>query len=478
MAKRTSPTPRGRNVASSDPNIKDVTAFDRLRPLAQELKTSVADGFSLCVVGDCILSRPLSQYESVDPAFAKILAILRASDATCGNLETTILDMASFQGHPYAWDGDWPLTSSPAVTQDFAAMGFDLLARANNHALDWGLEGMRETSRRLDEAGLIHAGSGETQGLARAPRYLENAKGRVALVSMVSTFRPTSDALAPRHAAPGRPGVNALRLKHIHVVPREVMAKLREVAKAVLSPIQLEAAAKTPRLSLFGKEFEIGDRAGYRHEMDPDDLSGILYNIRQGKQSSDVLIAMIHAHEIAAEGFPELPSYFLRDLARAAIDAGADIFAVSGIHHLGPIEIYRDRPIFYGLGNFFWSDMQESLPEELFQINRASLAQAFVKPELATDVDLTSLLNAQSFANAVTFEGVAAVSRVKNGHVSEVRLYPIDLGYGAPLTRSGIPRLASSAKARKIIARLQDLSRAFGSDVRIKLQGGIGHIRL
>ncbi|HWA49863.1 MAG TPA: CapA family protein [Dongiaceae bacterium] len=478
MAKRSSAPSRGRNAPVSDPNIKDFAAFDPRRPLAQELNTNVADGFSLCVVGDCILSRPLSHYESVEPAFAKILAVLRASDATCGNLETTILDLASFQGHPYAWDGDWPLSSLPAVTQDFAKMGFNLLARANNHTLDWGLEGMRETSRRLDEAGLIHAGSGETQGLARAPRYFESPKGRVALVSMVSTFRPTSDALAPRHAAPGRPGVSALRLKHINVVPREVMAKLREVAKAVLSPAQLEAATKSSRLSLFGKEFEIGERTGYRHEMDPDDLAGILYNIRQGKQSADVLIATIHAHEIAAEGFPELPSYFLRDLAKAAIDAGADVFAVSGIHHLGPVEIYKGRPIFYGLGNFFWSDMQESLPEELFQINRASLARAFVKPELATDADITGLLNAQSFANEVTFESVAAVNRFRGNRVSEVRLYPVDLFYGAPLTQSGIPRLATGKKARKIIARLQDSSRDFGSDVRIKLRDGIGLIRL
>lgn len=477
MAKRRSSSSRGRNSPVSDPHIKDLSAFDPRRPLAQELDTNVADGFSLCVVGDCILSRPLSQYESVDPAFAKILAVLRDSDATCGNLETTILDLAGFQGHPYSWEGDWPLSSVPAVTQDFAKMGFNLLARANNHTLDWGLDGMRETSRRLDEAGLAHAGSGETQGLARAPRYFDSAKGRVALVSMVSTFRPTSDALAPRHAAPGRPGVNALRLRPINIVPRDAMAKLREVAKAVLSPVQLEAATKTPRLTLFGKEFETGERAGYRHEMDPDDLSDILYNIRQGKQSADLLVATIHAHEIAAEGFPELPSHFLRDLARAAIDAGADVFAVSGIHHLGPIEIYKDRPIFYGLGNFFWSDMQESLPEELFQINRASLKKAFIKPEQATDADLTALLNAQSFANEVTFESVAAVNRFTGRRVSEVRLYPIDLGYGAPLTRSGVPRLATGTKARKIIARLQESSRDFGSDVRIKLQGGIGIIR-
>jgi poly-gamma-glutamate synthesis protein (capsule biosynthesis protein) len=477
MAKRTSSeTSRGGKI-SADPQVKDAASFDARRPLEQESRTNVADGFTLCLVGDCILSRPFSQYESTEPGFAKLLKLLRGSDATCGNLETTILDMGAFQGHPYAWDGDWPLSSVPVVAQDFAALGFNLLGRANNHVLDWGLEGMRETSRRLDEAGLIHAGSGENQGLARAPRYFESAKGRVGLISACSTFRPTSDALAPRHASPGRPGLNALRLKQINVVPRPVMANLLEVAKGVLSPMQWAAAVKAPRLALFGKEFEVGATAGYRHEMDPEDLAGILHNIRQGKQSADLLVVTIHAHEIAAEGFPELPSHFLRDLAHQAIDAGADAFAVSGIHHLGPVELYAGRPIFYGLGNFFWSDLQDFLPGELFQMNRASLAGAFEKPELATDADLTSLLNAQSFANEVTFESVATITSFKDNNVAEVKLYPVDLGYGQPLTRSGIPRLATGKKARRILDRLQEVSRAFGSDTRIVERGGIGVIR-
>ena len=39
--------------------------------------------------------------------------------------------------------------------------------------------------------------------------------------------------------------------------------------------------------------------------------------------------------------------------AKAAIDAGADAFLGTGVHVLRGIEIYKGRPIFYGLGEFF-----------------------------------------------------------------------------------------------------------------------------
>ena len=48
-------------------------------------------------------------------------------------------------------------------------MGFDLFNRANNHTTDYGVEGMRLTNQLLDEAGIVHAGSGMTLGRPAAP---------------------------------------------------------------------------------------------------------------------------------------------------------------------------------------------------------------------------------------------------------------------------------------------------------------------
>ncbi len=82
------------------------------------------------------------------------------------------------------------------------------------------------------------------------------------------------------------------------------------------------------KLTLFNTDFEIGKSFGYRYEMDEQDLAAILKNIRSGKQHSDFLIATIHSHETSDDSDPEKPADFLKDLARAAIDAGADSFIV------------------------------------------------------------------------------------------------------------------------------------------------------
>ncbi len=221
---------------SADPEVRDASRFDPKRPLSQELRTSIADGFTMVAVGDCIISRPMSQYAAREPGFAATVKVLQQADATYGNMETSILDLRSFQGYPYTGPDDVTLVAEPAVAKDLAAMGFDVMSRANNHALDWGVAGMRETSRHLDEAGLIYAGAGENRGLARAPHYFESSKGRVAIVSVASTFPPWAESLAPQGAAPGRPGISPLKVKKVMVLPPEGMAQLAALSRTLYPP--------------------------------------------------------------------------------------------------------------------------------------------------------------------------------------------------------------------------------------------------
>jgi poly-gamma-glutamate capsule biosynthesis protein CapA/YwtB (metallophosphatase superfamily) len=477
----------------ADPGVLDSSKFDPHRPLTQELEASVPDGFTLVAVGDCITSRPLSQLKAKDTAFADVLSILSSGDVTYGNMETSILDMRDFHGYTYPGPDDVGLVADPGVAADMKAMGFDVVSRANNHALDWGVEGMRETSQWLNEAGIAWAGVGETQGLARAAQYFNGKKGRIALVSMASTFRPTSDALPAHNAAPARPGVNALAVKRTIVIPADAMRQL-----VTLEHTLYPAAREQPKpedlingipkkLSVFGTKFELGDSFTYRYQMDLEQLHGILRAIRQGKQNSDFLIATIHSHEPATSvapdplnDFADSPAPFLRELAEAAIDSGADAFFVTGIHHLGPIQIYKGKPILYGLANFFWSDIQEPMPADQYQIAQSTLKEAFQHPEKATDADLVNLQNAQAFAGDPPFESMLVKSVFEKGKLAELRVYPIDLGYGKKLTESGIPRTASPEKAQKILQRLQTLSAPYGTKIQIQtLQGGmqVGIIR-
>jgi poly-gamma-glutamate capsule biosynthesis protein CapA/YwtB (metallophosphatase superfamily) len=453
----------------ADPVQKDAARFDAKRPIRQEMQTDVPDDFTVGAVGDLIISRPLSQYAARLPAFASVLGVLRGVDVLYGNLETTVFDARYFAGAPYSWDDDWTNSSEPAVPKDLKVMGFGIVSRANNHSLDWGLEGMRETSRHLDEAGIVYAGVGEDRGLARAPQFLETPKARVALVSIASTFRPTTDAL-PRHgAAPGRPGLSALHVTRTIVLPAAAMQALAQTDCAIYRRHCRETPAA---LELFEIKYRLGKTFAYDYEMDPEDLADIQKNIRSARENADLVIVSIHSHECSLgcddPNQPRGAGNFLLKLAHQAIDSGADVFVTTGNHNLGAIELYRSplrgmRPIFYGLGNFFWSDVQAPLPHDLYQDNRALLEAAWADPAKATDYDLTAPLNAASFAHDFTFRSVIAVSRFSGNQLAELRLYPIEDGYGERLPKSGIPRLvADESVSAAIFKQIDDATRRFG----------------
>ncbi len=391
-------------------------------------------------------------------------------------------------GYPYPGQGDVSLVAEPAAARDLVRMGFDVVSRANNHSMDWGVEGMRETTRVLDEAGLVHAGVGENRGEARAARYLETPSGRVALVSMASTFSEHAPAMAPRGRAPGRPGLSPLRVTRSFVLTKDSMQQLRALKDTlgapalrceVSSPSTLENRKKAEReasekVRFLDTEFRVGQQAAVHYEMDPGDLAEVRQAIRQGKQSSDLLIATIHSHDTGL-GCEE-PGDFLPVLAHAAIDAGAGIFIAHGEHRLMPIEIYKGRPIFYSLANFFWSDILEPIPQETYEANRDLLTKSFGDAGRPTDADLLAVWNAGSFDDPRVFETVIAVSRWQGGRVAEVLLYPVDLGYGRKLTSSGTPRLASPEMAQSILERLQRISKPYGTTIAI--EDGVGVIRL
>ncbi len=465
--------------------------FDPRRPQEAELKMSIEDGFTLAALGDCIIARPHSQIR--DPRFRALLEILREADATFGNCETSFFNIRGFKGYPQAETGGWYLIGAPATAKDLKVMGFDLLSRANNHTMDWGLEGMRETSRLLDEAGLVHAGSGEYRGEARAPRYFESEKGRVGLVSMATTFTQLSQSMPPWGQAPGRPGINAIKTTRYTILTPEIMKALRkirdefrearkkrniETTGAPRPPRREEKEEKKDELTFFGTKFRQGDHIGYAYEMNTIDFNENLMSVRQGKQYSDFLIATIHAHQ-GGLGRDDIAD-FHQKLAHAVIDAGADAFIGHGVHRLRPIEIYKGKPIFYSLGDFFWDDKQEPFAADYFERYRKDLIAAFEDPRKVTDADMTAILNSKGWASKekdnLVFQSIIAVSMYEKGQVSEIRLYPVDLGYGRRLTESGVPRVPSPEVARRILEHLKQMSEPFGTE--ISIEENIGFIRV
>ena len=64
------------------------------------------------------------------------------------------------------------------------------------------------------------------------------------------------------------------------------------------------------------------------------------------RRTADIVVASCHW------GLGEEVLDYMSEIAHAAIDAGADLVIGHGPHYSLPVEVYRGKPIFYGLGSF------------------------------------------------------------------------------------------------------------------------------
>ncbi|MET4349895.1 CapA family protein [Bradyrhizobium sp. RT9a] len=450
------------NRHSEEHSVGQESGYDS----AGSIATNVADGFTMVAVGDLIVTRPLTKGE--DHGFGAIVKILHDADVTFGNMETNIFDVRTFKGSPQAEYGGAYHVSLPELGPDLKAMGFNLVSYANNHTFDWGIEGMRETSRVLDQNGIVHAGVGENLAQAGAPRFLETSRGRVALVSFATTFTPMSRACDSAGGAPGRPGLNSLRLTKSVVVPENMLDGLRRVASAL--PAFSQTRDDLNAVMLAGVTYRAGAKAGYSYQTDPRDVSAILRNVRQGKQFADFCIATNHGHEPG--NWSQEPPDYEQSFAHRLIDAGADAYIAHGPHRLRGIEIYKGRPVFYSLGNFIMDDLRTPVGADMFDAYGRD-------PRSHTDADVTvsemsgGYRTDAGFSDPVFYDSIVTVGRFEKNQLIELRLYPIELGHSKRFANRGVPRLAPAPQANVILERLKALSEPFGTRIAIENNTGI-----
>ncbi len=93
------------------------------------------------------------------------------------------------------------------------------------------------------------------------------------------------------------------------------------------------------------------------YAINSNDLSRTLRSIRNAKRYADFVVATAHIHQgqsvLEQMHLSTKPPAFYVDLAHQTIDVGADAFVGHGVQLLRGVEIYKGKPIFYGLGEFF-----------------------------------------------------------------------------------------------------------------------------
>jgi poly-gamma-glutamate capsule biosynthesis protein CapA/YwtB (metallophosphatase superfamily) len=181
----------------------------------------------------------------------------------------------------------------PANVHCLTAARLDCCVLANNHVMDWGRTGLAETLATLRRAGLRTVGAGCDLVEAAAPARLElSCAGRV----LVFAYGMENSGVPPEWAATkDRSGVNLLR----------------------------DLSARSAAV--------------------------VAQQVSAHKKTGDIVVMSIHwggnwGYEISSDE---------RVFAQCLIDtAGVDVVHGHSAHHVKGIEIYHDRPILYGCGDF------------------------------------------------------------------------------------------------------------------------------
>ncbi len=243
---------------------------------------------------------------------------------------------------------------------------------------DLGTGGIVGVLAELEARGFTHAGAGADLTAAAAPAFRRTASRTIGLVA----------------AASGR--------------------------------IRDGAAATAARVGVN----EIGCVEGV---LDAPDLTRTLAAIAAAAEQADVVIAYHDNHVLEAGGRQTPP--WQRALARQCIDAGASLYVSHGAPRLHGIEIYRERPIFYDLGNLIFQTATED-----------------------------------GFYDDEVWQSLVAECRFVAGRFREMILTSLQLnsrgiGGSGDLATRGRPSIARGANARAILDRLTGLSRRFGTVV-------------
>lgn len=393
------------------------------------------------------------------------------------NLEIAI---HAFEGYPIG-DGKYDAygQADPPVAQDIKKQGFNIVSRANNHAMDYTEGGMMATTEYVEAAGLYHAGTGMNLADAREPAYMETPKGIVSLIS--ATTWELGLAGHARKDVIGRPGVNPLRLTPKYNLAKDDWEKLNTVAKNLgLLPTEYENGYNFP---VRGQHFQPGEETKREYIPHPVDLAENLQAVRDATQISDWVMFSLHDHyeEVhPPKGYreKEIPLKAVEDIAHQVIDAGADIYMGHGPHILRGIEIYKGKPIFYSLGNYiFQSTLARRQPADLYELWGLDSETTTVGLYMTREKPPSKFFQDQAY-----WESIVAELDYEEKQLKEIRLIPIqlDMNPEKPLqeqrTTAGVPHRAYGEQAKNIIANMQRLCKLY--DTKVEYKDEVGVIRL
>lgn len=423
----------------------------------------------LTAAGDAFFVQRFPKGYSVDP---RLRDWILSGDARLVNFEAVVNDGSC---SPAAQSGGTWATMDPSVFPELWEFGFNGCGCANNHSLDYTFDGLRLTMKTLRNAGKPFAGIGEDLQEATRAAFVDTPAGKVAFVSVTSTYSPGAMAGWTTSRVKGRPGLNGLRHVDTYLVKPERLEQLREIAAATALNASREFSQKTgfslpdaPGAYQFGTlAFKASDSEGRTSKCNAKDLKRITDAISDARAKAVAVVVLAHSHSFRWRDCFEPDDYFV-EFCRAAVDAGADAVIGGGTHQLKGIEFHDGKPIFYSLGDFvFQNNVVPVVPPDFCE-----------KYGVPLDSDAKTALLARSKGGKVglhmfrdNFLSVVPRIELVGGRVVSVAMLPIELHFGMDWSVNGLPRPADAEATATIAATLERLSRPFGTAVSLRADG-------
>jgi poly-gamma-glutamate capsule biosynthesis protein CapA/YwtB (metallophosphatase superfamily) len=352
---------------------------------------------SVFAVGDVFPDVPDGQ-----AAFAALEPLFATADVVFGNCEGVYSDApAPAPSHKHFM----------CTTRDrgsmLGAVGFDVMTLANNHMIDGGYEGLRDTIDLLTGQGIAVTGAGADLAEATRPAVVERNGLRIGFLGFC-TVHPVG-----YEACPSRPGLSSLRVRTHYADP-------------------------DPNF------WEPGIDPVISTVPDASDLERYRSVIGRVKESVDFLVVACHW---GYSSWLEVLQDYELELGRIAAESGADAVVCHHHHSLRGVELHQGTPIFYGLGALI-HHFSSHMPTKADMTAR--LARFGPLASMAPGEDLPLF----PFRTDSQMTGIAAFDVASDGLVATGLIPALMLADGstAPL-RSDDPRAAEVAEYLERITR-------------------------
>ena len=244
------------------------------------------DNISVAITGDVMFGRNMPGVLATGSPFRNVENVTKSADILLVNFENPATTSSN------QVKGDVALKADPSYLHLLAEANDNVVAaQANNHAFDFGIDGIKDSIKNLKDSGIIPIGAGNNIEEASAPAVIDVGDRKVTILNYMDSdnFAEYPDSVMPK-AGENKAGYAAY--------------------DSALAKKQIEEASK---------------------------------------DSSCVIVYVHYGNE-----YSRSPNDMQVKISHECIDYGADIVVGTHTHVTQGIEMYKGKPIFYNLGNFIF----------------------------------------------------------------------------------------------------------------------------